>query len=330
MSLNHVHLFPEWAPQEAIWVGWPCVQEYWGEAFDGACEEIAVFVRTLAQRVNVNLGVRSQADAALARRACGAGCDIHIFPMGDIWFRDTGPIFAEVDGVPTGLRFGFNGWGGKFVMPGDEATGQAILDVSGQRSRSYDFILEGGAVDVDGGGRLLTTRACMLNTNRNIWSEVEAEIALRSAFGVDQIIWLDKGLLGDHTDGHVDNVARFIGPNRVVSQHSSGPNDPNAPCFVAIEQDLKTANLSVIFIPSPGEVHAPDGTLMAASHLNFVFANGLIIMPRYEPNYSEQARAQLAKALPDFEIILLDANHILTGGGSFHCISQPVPRMARR
>lgn len=327
MSLNNIRFIPEWAPQQAIWVGWPCVREYWGSAFEGAREEIAVLVRTLAPRTIVNLGVRSQADAALARRACGVDCDIHILPMGDIWFRDTGPIFAVIDGAPTGLRFGFNGWGGKFVMPGDEATGKEILDLSGQQGRSYDFILEGGAIDVDGAGRLLTTRACMLNPNRNGWTEAEAEMALKSAFGVDQIIWLDDGLRGDHTDGHVDNIARFIGPNRVVLQHSSGLNDPNSVCFDAIERRLRAADLSMVSIPSPGEVHAPDGTLLAASHVNFVFANGLIIMPRYELTYSEQARALLAQALPDFEIVALDANHILTGGGSFHCISQQVPRV---
>jgi len=329
MPLKNIHLSPEWAPQEAIWVGWPCVRAYWGDAFEGACDEIAVFVRTLAPRIKVHLGVRSEEDALAARRACGEACDIHILPMGDVWFRDTGPIFVERDGIPTGLLFGFNGWGGKFVLAGDEATGSAILNASGRARYSHDFILEGGAVDFDGAGHLLTTRSCMLNPNRNSWTEQQAEEALKAAFGVDEIIWLNNGLLGDHTDGHVDNIARFIGSNRVVLQRSSDVGDPNARRYEAAEQAIGVTDLNMVFIPSPGAVYAPDEVLMSASHVNFVFANGLIIMPRYELTYSEQACAALAEALPEFDVVALDANHILAGGGSFHCISQQVPRMTK-
>ncbi len=327
MSLKHIKLYPEWAAQDALWIGWPCVPDYWDEAFGGAQDEIAVLVRTLAARVKVHLGVRTEQDAKIARRACGPECDIHILPMGDIWFRDTGPIFAQIDGVPTGLQFGFNGWGEKFIMPGDEATGAAILKASLYAGQPHDVILEGGAVDFDGAGRLLTTRACLLNPNRNIWAEPDAEQALRSAFGADHIIWLDEGLTGDHTDGHVDNIARFIGAGHVVCQSPSGADDPNADQYAAIEQALRQAGLRVTVMPSPGKIHAPDGTLLAASHVNFIFANGLVIMPRYEDTFSQEARAALAKSLPDHEVILLDANHILSGGGSFHCISQQMPQM---
>ncbi len=326
MSPKNMKLYPEWAEQIALWVGWPCMPDYWGEAFDGARDEIASFVRTLAPFTKVHLGVRTEADAGFARRICGPDCSIHVLPMGDIWFRDTGPIFAAIDGVPTGLQFGFNGWGGKFIMPGDEATGAAIVKASGMPARCYDFILEGGAIDFDGEGRVLTTRDCLLNPNRNIWTEQDAEAALKSAFGVGEIIWLDDGLVADHTDGHVDNVARFIGAGHVACQSASGPDDPNAGRLDAIERTLRKAGLKVTVIPSPGRMTGSDGALLAASHVNFVFANGLVIMPRYETVYSEQARSALAQALPDFEVIALDANHVLTGGGSFHCISQQVPK----
>jgi len=328
MSLKSISIMPEWARQDAMWVGWPCVPEYWGAHFEGACEEIAAFVRVLAPRITVHLGVRTEKDAVAARKACGQNCEIHVLPMGDVWFRDIGPIFAPVDGVLRGLQFQLNGWGGKYPMDGDAEAGTAILKLTGHAALAHDFVLEGGAVDFDGAGRLITTRACLLNPNRNIWTELEAETALKTAFGVTEIIWLDDGLIGDHTDGHVDNVARFIGNGRIAIQTQSGQNDPNTAVYKALKHQIDATHLDMINISSPGEVLNSDGELMPASHLNFVFANGLVIMPRYEAIYSDQARIALAAALPDHEIVALDSTHILTGGGSFHCISQQVPRMA--
>ena len=325
MTLKTIKLIPEWAPQDTLWLGWPCVRAYWGAQFEPAQAQISQLVRALAPRIGVVVGVRSDGDMAKARQACGPDCDIRTVSMGDIWFRDTGPIFAQIDGALTGLQFAFNGWGGKYVMAGDEATGADMLAATGYAGVRHEFVLEGGAVDFDGAGRLMTTRACVLNPNRNSWTESQAEAALKHAFGVDEIIWLDQGLAGDHTDGHVDNIARFIEAGRVVCQTESGENDPNSAVYQDIQRDLETSGLDVISIPSPGKVLHMDGTLMAASHLNFVFANGLVVMPRYEAIYSEQARLALASALPDHEIIALDAGHVLTGGGSFHCISQQIP-----
>ncbi|MEL7545551.1 MAG: agmatine deiminase family protein [Pseudomonadota bacterium] len=323
---------PEWAPQAALWVGWPHLRDEWGDAFDQARLEIAAFVRAAARFQPVSIACGSE-DARKSAKSTLSDLDGNVtfeaIPTGDIWLRDTGPIVA-IDGAgePRALTFRFNGWGGKYVMPGDTETSAAMAMRAGLPIIAHDFVLEGGAIDVDGAGRLLTTRQCLLNPNRNSgWTGAEVEAALHSAFDIDEIVWLDQGLIGDHTDGHIDNLARFVGPGHVLCQRPSGVDDPQAAVLMAAETLLRASGLKVTTLPSPGRIVGYDGETLPASHMNFTLINGAVMLPFYEPVFSDEAAAVLSTLFPDREIVSCAATAILHGGGSLHCMTREIPQI---
>ncbi|WP_035617716.1 agmatine deiminase family protein [Hyphomonas johnsonii] len=317
---------PEWAPQAALWCGWPRLAEEWGGDLEGARAEIAAFIRTAAGFVPVKVAVGSSEALASARAMLGETAELVEIPTGDIWLRDTGPIFTSGPEGREAQAFRFNGWGGKYVMPGDDQTAAALAGVEGVPLHAHDFVLEGGAIDVDGEGRLLTTRQCLLNPNRNTgWGEGDAEVALSVAFGVNEIIWLGDGLLNDHTDGHVDNVARFIAPGHVLCQHPTGKEDPNAAILLAIVDRLRTMGLMVSTISSPGRIDLGDGKAAPASHMNFTITNGAVIVPVYDERFGLVALSELRPLFPGRKVIGLPALNILRGGGSFHCMTREIP-----
>ncbi|WP_300377128.1 agmatine deiminase family protein [Henriciella sp.] len=318
-------VLPEWTQQSAVWLGWPHLQEAWADDYEGAQREIAALAKALAPVVKVKLVIGADHSRSAAEAAVGQHAELHEAPMGDVWLRDTGPIFVAQDGRLSALGFNFNGWGGKYELEGDTETAEALACLEGCPFKRHDFVLEGGAIEQDGAGNLITTRQCLLNPNRNSgWSEEKAEAALRQAFNIDRVVWLGDGLKGDHTDGHVDNIARFIAPGHVVCQTPSGADDPNADVLREIEGTLRAAELQVSTIPSPGRIEE-EGMPVPASHMNFLISNGRVILPVYEGEHSRRALAELQALMPQHEIISLPANHILAGGGSFHCMSQQVP-----
>jgi agmatine deiminase len=194
------------------------------------------------------------------------------------------------------------------------------------------FVLEGGAIEMDGQGSVLTTRQCLLNPNRNEgWDEEKATLALIGALGAEKVLWLDEGLLNDHTDGHIDNLARFVGPGRVVCQSLFGDDDPNADVLDEIYLSLKAMKdaagnkLEVLRILSPGLVPDEDGEPIPASHMNFLIGNSVVVVPIYSGSGDDAVRA-LAPLFPERKVIGLSAHSILTGGGAFHCITQQEPK----
>ena len=324
-ATSHIHLPPEWGLQAAVWVGWPTLEDEWGEAFHLARGEIATFVRTLSAFVPVHVAAGSEKAATSAEVHCGAVAKVHHIPLGDIWLRDTGPIIAEIGDKPTALTFRFDGWGGKYVMPGDTETAAAIARTLGLSQRAHDFVLEGGAIETDGAGTLLTTRQCLLDGVRNPdWDQPRAEDAIKHALGVTNIIWLERGLANDHTDGHVDNLARFVGPGHVVCQRPSGQDDPNSAVLSEIESVLRDAGLAVTSIPSPGQI-ATENLTMPASHLNFLITNNAVMVPVFERTYAPQACDALAEVFPGRDVIPLPARNILSGGGTLHCMTREIP-----
>ncbi|MEO1100844.1 MAG: agmatine deiminase family protein [Pseudomonadota bacterium] len=317
---------PEWDPQSAVWVGWPRLEAEWGEAFAMARLEIAGFVRALSQFIAVRLAVGDDAAADDAYAMLGDAAEIHRVPSGDIWLRDTGPLFGLAGDAPSALTFRFNGWGGKYVMDGDTGTAAALCELETVTATPHDFVLEGGAIEQDGAGALLTTRQCLLNENRNpSWTEDIADAALKDAFGADRIIWLEDGLTGDHTDGHIDNIARFVAPGHVLCQSASGINDPNAERLAEIEATLRATGLEVSTLPSPGRIQDEAGAVLPASHMNFLITNGAVLMPAFENDFSVEAAAMLSELFPGRDVLALPARHILSGGGAFHCMTQQVP-----
>jgi agmatine deiminase len=276
---------------------------------------------------------RTDQDERMARWRLGrSGARFHRALYGDIWLRDTAPIFVIDDGALSAQVFKFNGWGGKYALPGDAELASVIAELSHLPARHHDFVLEGGAIELDGEGTLLTTKQCLLNPNRNpALSQAEIEIKLRAAFGVETILWLDQGLLHDHTDGHVDTIARFVAPGRVVCMAPSGDDDPNAEVLRQIEADLRAMKdakgraLEVITVPSPGKVLDEDGEVMPASHVNFYVGNRAVVVPVYGTAYDDAAVAAIAPLFPGRNVVGRSCLAILEGGGGFHCITQQEP-----
>jgi agmatine deiminase len=325
----------EWAPQKAIWTAWPADPAEWNDDLETPRRDVAALVHALSDTNTVRLLVDGAEAETSARATVGDAAEIVPAMYGDIWLRDTGPVFARGADGPVALRFKTNGWGGKFELAGDDTVGDDIARLADTPIVRFDFVLEGGAIDHDGEGTILTTRQTLLNANRNGWAEAEAEAALRAAFDARKIVWIDEGLASDHTDGHVDNIARFVGPARVVCQSPAGPDDPNAGVLDHIARsleaatDAKSRKLDVIRIPSPGRVLNAHGAVAPASHLNFVIANGVVVMPVFGTPTEVAALNALQGIFPDRKVINLPAKGLLgagiAGGGAFHCITLQEP-----
>ncbi len=323
----------EWSPHRAMWLGFPSHADLWREDLSQAQDEVAGLAIALAgpgeERVRLMVCGDDAEAAARARLDGVAGVEIVRALFGDIWMRDTGPIFRN-DGRAAGFRF--NGWGGKYEMEGDDQVAAQIAAASGAPLDMNPFILEGGALDHDGLGTVLTTRQCLLNKNRNAgWTEEAAAAALGEALGARKVLWLGEGLRNDHTDGHVDNLARFVAPGVVACPIAWGKADPNATIYDATARalsqmtDARGGQLQVMRIPSPGWIDG-DGGPAPASHMNFIIANGAVIVPLYDDAKAGAFAVDAVQSLfPERKAIGLPSMAVLTGGGSFHCITQQEP-----
>jgi agmatine deiminase len=325
----------EWSPHRAMWVGWPSHGELWEDNLEPAQAEVEALVRALAgpgrEQVKLMVGKPEALDDARARFADVDGVEVIDGRFGDIWLRDTGPIFGA--GSIRAAAFRFNGWGGKYDLEHDDTVATQIGEASGVPLDRNDFILEGGALDHDGEGTILTTRQCLLNANRNTgWTDETAGAALAEALGARKVLWLGDGLLNDHTDGHVDNLARFVAPGVVACPVAWGRGDPNDDVYAEVARalsemtDAEGRKIRILPLPSPGFVGDEDEKPIPASHMNFLIANGAVIVPTYGDETAARLVCEGLKTVyPDREIIPLPSIAILTGGGSFHCISQQEP-----
>lgn len=321
----------EWHPQDAVWMAWPWDEGEWDGEIDAARGEVAELARTLAAGQTVEMLVTPAARASASRALDGSPVRLRECPYGDIWLRDTGCVFLVGDGQLSAARFRWTGWAGKFVFEYDDGVAVRMAAMAGVPLFSHELACEGGAVDVDGDGTILTTRQCLLHRDRNrSASEEDVGKALCKALGADKVIWLDRGLANDHTDGHIDTLARFVGPGKVVCMAPTA-HDPNVDVLSDIrrmltkETDAAGRSLQVIELPSPGAVHNRHGELLAASYCNFYIGNGQVVVPCYGVASDAEAVAILGQVFADREVVGLDARATLTGGGAFHCITQQQP-----
>jgi agmatine deiminase len=319
---------PEWAPHESVWIGFPSHGDLWEDDLAPAQAEVIAFadaVHAGGAGETVRLVAAHTEAAAQAARLTPAGIEIVTAPFGDIWLRDTGPIIVS-DGKSREARaFIFNGWGGKYRLEGDDDLAVRLAETEGFESRACHYVLEGGAIDVDGTGLAVTTEQCLLNPNRNPGlSRDELEARLRGDLGLDRILWLGNGLLNDHTDGHVDNLARFVSESRIAIPEPAGADDPNANVYREAAARARAFGLEVVPLPSPGRV-LRDGEIIPASYMNFYIGNAAVVVPLYGAPNDEAAVAAMQELFPSRRAVGFRADHILTGGGSFHCISQQVP-----
>ena len=326
----------EWARHRTCYTAWPAHEYAWGPHLAAAQREFAEFVRAFAgHSAQESLSILVAAEhLAQARAALPELAERVLFvdvPCGDIWLRDTGPLFVRGPAGIASVRFRWNGWGEKYRYPHDADVSAQLAALQARPDFQCDFILEGGAVEVDGQGTCLTTRSCVLNANRQPADEHTTEARLSDALGVSKIIWLDAGLANDHTDGHIDNIARFVDRGVVACMQAHAADDPNRDTLDAIAAKLATAvdasgqRLRVVRIPSPGRVLGADDQVVPASYMNFYIGNARVLMPAFGTAWDEPARAALQALFPQREVIACSARAILEGGGTFHCMTQQEP-----
>jgi agmatine deiminase len=325
---------PEWAEHQWVWIGFPSHEDLWEEDLEPARQEVIAFAEA------VHAGGAGEevrlvaADPASARAALQMAPFATIVqePFGDIWLRDTGPIILKERGLPIATSFPFNGWGGKYQLEGDDTVGMRLAETADLEPIRYDWILEGGAIDGDGTGLLVTTEQCLLNPNRNPGlSRADIERRLREQLGAQRVLWLGEGLLNDHTDGHVDNLARFVGEGRLALPVPAGADDPNAAVYADARARAEAFGLEVVPLPSPGRVTRPAEAgdadeIIPASYMNFYIGNAALVVPLYGAPNDQAAVAAIGALFPGRKAVGIRADHVLTGGGSFHCISQQVPK----
>jgi len=322
---------PEWHPQDWLWIGFPHDSDEWPGFLEAAQEQIAAFANAVAESgQEVRLIVRDEANEARARSLVSAKVTLERRVYGDVWLRDTGPlVVADRAGNRRARRFGFNGWGGKYVMDGDQTIGAELARDAGLAIDTADWILEGGALDTDGTGLVATTEQCLLNPNRNpALSRTDLEARLSRDLGFDRVLWLGDGLINDHTDGHVDNLARFVAPNVLALPRATGADDPNAAIYADAKARAEAFGVTVREVPSPGRVESAidtGGRIEPASYMNFAITTKLVVVPTYGTVHDADGVAAIAELFPDRETVGILADAVLAGGGSFHCSSQQMP-----
>lgn len=320
----------EWEPHEACWIAFPYLADEWPGMLLRAQQSIAELCSAVAGpgAESVRLLVKDERVEAAARTLLGerAGIDYVRADYGDCWVRDTLPSFGWLeDGRRAGLRFRFNGWGEKYDIPFDDTVGAWLTNYVDADDVELDLVLEGGALEFDGAGTVITTESCVLNPNRNPGlTRAEFEDAIRSRAEADRVVWLKRGLDHDHTDGHVDMLARFTSRNTAVCM-APNPRSPNADVLSEVQKALADQGLELLEMPAAPAVRAPDGAPLPASYCNFYVANEAVIVPTYDVPEDSLALEVLASAYPGRSTVGLPARDLLCGGGSFHCATQPLP-----
>jgi agmatine deiminase len=326
MTMPPVSPPAEWAPHEAVWIGFPSHPELWDSLAEARAEvaQFALAVHADGRGERVLLVAADDEAARAAKKLVGGAARILVEPFGDIWLRDTGAIIGA-DRKANDFRF--NGWGGKYDFPGDEDIGARLAHRQHFHVEERDWVLEGGAIDWDGTGLVVSTEQCLLNRNRNpALSTQQVEDRLYLQLGFDRVLWLGNGLLYDHTDGHVDNLARFVAPN-VLAIPEPDDNDPNWLVYVDAARRAVDFGVEVVRLPSPGRV-LHDEEIVPASYMNFYIGNAAVVVPQYGQANDAAAVAAIGALFPGREAVGVPASHVLTGGGSFHCISQQIPVIA--
>lgn len=327
----------EWAKHERTLMAWPIQSSMvWPENYDRVCEDYAKIARAIAQFEAVTMIV-DEATAHQAQALCGSGISYLTIPHNDAWFRDNGPTFLVSEAQKrSAVNWQFNAWGGKYAPYDlDNAVAPRILAHYNLPYMNSPIVLEGGSIHVDGEGTLLTTKECLLNKTRNPeLNQQQIEDELARCIGISKIIWLNRGLYGDETDGHIDNVACFAKPGTVLIQVCNDPADPNYSItqenlsILENETDAMGRHLEVIEIPQPPARYY-QGKRLTLSYLNFYIANGGIILPVFGDeavDTDQMAVELLAKIFPDKRIVTVDSTALVTEGGNIHCVTQQFPK----
>ncbi|WP_035888012.1 agmatine deiminase family protein [Legionella norrlandica] len=325
----------EWYPHEQCWMAWPCHQDTWSKiGLDKAMLAYARVAKAIARFEPVTLLV-NPGDESSAKKLCGDDVRIISLPINDSWTRDTGATFLINKAKQlAGVDWIHNAWGGNYsdCFLDNQIAGEIIKYTHAQYFHA-SLVMEGGSFHVDGEGTILTSRECLLNVNRNPhFSQQEIEEYLCDYLGAEHIIWLNKGIIGDETDGHVDEIATFIAPGKVLCLITKDKNDPNYDNLqenleiLKLSTDAKGRALEVYTIEQPPATYL-NGERLTLSYINFYLANQGIVMPAFGYESYDKAAYQLfTKIFPGYQIVQIDALDVFAGGGGIHCITQQQPR----
>ena len=333
----------EWEPHEATWLAWPHKEASWPGLFEQIPPIWIEMIRILHTDEMVHLCVNdAKAFTAVQNQLWEAGLErnihMHQIPTNDAWMRDYGPLFVvteqSIHPPLVALDWVFNSWGEKYgPWDLDDEMPQHACTFLGLPCHEPGIVLEGGSIDVNGRGALLTTEQCLLNKNRNSHlSKVQIETYLSDYLGVSKILWLGEGIVGDDTDGHVDDIARFVSADTVVAAVEQDPADEN---YKILQDNLKRLQhmkdqdgrlLNVVFLPMPGPVLIEDQRL-PASYLNFYIANSVVLVPIFDDPQDTHALEILQRLFPDRRVVGLQARQLVWGLGAFHCVTQQQPRV---
>ena len=334
----------EWTPQSATWLSWPVADpRHWGGAKDTVIrEKFAEIASAISRFQTVRINAPGATHAAIAA-ACNtaktnpANLELFDHPNNDVWCRDHGPIFVKnEDGNLAVTDWEFNAWGGKFGPWGlDNAIPERIAADLSIPLFKGGMILEGGAIEVNGNGQLLTTEAVLLNPNRNPHlSREETENKLRDTLGVTEILWLEKGIEGDDTDGHIDDLARFTKDDTILACNEQDTASPN---YLALSGNMsrlknfltpagKAYEIVPIHLPQACEIPGWRLPVLPASYVNFLILNHAVLVPTFRQRKNDdRALGMIAEQFPDREIIPIDCLDLVQEGGTLHCISQQQP-----
>lgn len=336
-------LLPEWHPQDAVQLTWPHAESDWAGLLERIEATLEAMVVAIARYQDVLISVCDKATRerlAASFQYLGVPTQrlhLYITPADDTWCRDHGPLAVEQNGEAVLLDYIFTGWGGKFPAQRDNVLTSTLAAQGAYRVRveARDIVLEGGAIETDGEGTLLTTEACLLNRNRNPAldrSSIEAQ--LREDLGVERFLWLRHGHLeGDDTDSHIDTLARFCDPHTIAYVRCDDERDPHYPALKAMETELQTfrqvngAPYRLVALPWPRPCYDPeDGHRLPATYANFLIINGAVLVPTYGDKADTRALTALEEAFPERDIVPIDCRAVIRQHGSLHCLTMQLPR----
>ncbi len=341
--MQSARLLPaEWAPQAAVLLTWPHDAGDWGTHLPEVEDNFFTLARTIARFQPLLINCRDQFLANRVRQQLlddGVEAEkLHmtVAPSNDVWARDHGPITVLDNGQPRLFNFCFNGWGGKFEAGLDNRISEHLHAqgcFGSSPIETVDWVLEGGAIETDGHGVMLTTTHCLPLPTRNPGKSLEEfEQLFHRIFGIQTTHWLNHGhLTGDDTDGHIDTLARFASTDSIVYQGCNDPQDEDFPALDAMREELEALRqpdgkpYRLHALPLPAPIHDEDGQRLPASYANFLIINGAVLLPVYNDPADTQATETLRRCFPDREIICVDCRALIRQYGSLHCVTMQIP-----
>lgn len=321
LNSDKIRAFGEWEDQELLMLSIPHINSDWAEYLDEILDSYEELVKTVSKYQKVLLIAPNLSDFDRFKKY--KNCEFLQIDTDDTWIRDYGAIDVRRGDKIISYDFKFNAWGGKFNSNKDNMVNKKLFEHFGTKLEEIDLILEGGSIDFNGDGVMLTTTECLLNDNRNRLSKDELEIKLKDLFGLNRIVWLNHGFIkGDDTDSHVDTLARFIDKNTVAYAACDDKSDEHYEELNLMKQELEAAGFNLVALPLPKPV-IYEGKRLGATYCNFIFINNAVIVPTYADKVADEyAINALKSALPNKDIIGVDSRVFIRQNGSLHCSSQ--------